>query len=100
MVRGHVDRTSPGAFDARIREAGKQSAETALRTGRGRAVPGEAIVEPSAEADGTGPAAHQDAAVVRRAEVVEEHASVDDRLPARPADPLDELRDGLGEDDI
>jgi hypothetical protein len=41
-----------------------------------------------------------DAAVVRRAEVVQEHARVDDRLAARPADPVEQLGHRLGQDDV
>ncbi len=44
--------------------------------------------------------AEGDPAVARRPEVVEQGAAVGDRLAARPADLLEHVRDGLGQDDV
>ena len=44
--------------------------------------------------------AERDAAVARRAGVVDERPAVDDRLAARPAELLEHVGHGLGEDDV
>ena len=58
-----------------------------------------ASIRPAA-ADRPGAGAHQHPPVRGRPEVVEEHAPVGDRLAARPADLLEQLRHRLGEDDV
>ena len=87
------------ARDRRSGEGRKQLAQAAFGAGlRGHVVedPGaDAVAEP----EPARAAAHQHAPVWRRAEVVEEHAPVDDRLAPRPADLLEQLRHRLGEDD-
>ena len=88
------------ALDARGVEPRQQPAQPGLRALGRRAVAAEALVDPAAEADRPGAAPHQHAAVVQRAEIVDEHAAVDDRLPAGPVDLLEQLRDGLGEHDV
>ena len=60
----------------------------------------EALVDPAAEADRARAGAHQHAAVGGRAEVVEEHPAVGDRLAAGPADLGEQLGHGLGEHDV
>ena len=81
---------------ARLRERGEErrsprSARRRRRSSKKRS----SIAVPS------GPSrAHQHAAVVRRAEVMEEHAPVDDRLAAGPADLVEQLRHGLGQHDV
>src|ERR687884_249550 len=67
---------------------------------RRRPVAREAPVDPAAEADRPRTAPHQHPPVVRRAEVVQEHAAVEHGLPAHPADPLQELRHRLGQDNV
>src|SRR5689334_1916493 len=100
MVGGDVDRTAPRTLDARLREPGQQPPQPVIGTGRRRAVAREPLVERAAEPDRARTAAHEHASVVRRAEVVQEHAAVDDRLAVGPADLLEEVRNGLGEDDV
>src|SRR3954452_21463778 len=86
VVGRHVDRAAPRSLDARIRKPGQQAPQAVLGARRGRTVAGEARVELAAEADRPRAAPHQYAAVVRRAEVVQEHPCVDDRLAAGPPD--------------
>ena len=100
VVGGDVDRPAPRALDARAREPGQQPPQPRLRALGGRQVAAEAVVDAAAESDRAGAAAHEHAPVVRRAEVVEEHPRVDDRLAAGPADLLDQLRRRLREDDV
>ena len=99
-VGAYVDRTAPGVSHANVPEIGQQASEALLRPARRRRVVREAPVDPVAVADRAGAAAHQHASVRRRAEVVEEHAPVGDRLAPGPADLLEQLRDRLGEDDV
>src|SRR5205085_12440718 len=91
VVGRHVDRPAPRAFDPRAREVGQETAQARLGPGRSRDVFAEASVDSAAEADRPRAAAHDDAAVVRRAEVVEEHAAVEDRLPPGPVDRREQL---------
>ena len=100
MVGGDVDRAAPRALDASAGEPGEQAAQARLGARCGRAVGAEALVDAAAEADRARAAAHQHAPVVRRAEVVEEHAAVDDRLAAGPADLREQVGRGLGEHDV
>ena len=58
------------------------------------------VVDLAAEADRPGAAPHQHPPVVERAEVVDEHAPVDDRLAARPVDLLEQLGHRLGQHDV
>src|SRR5207244_11265209 len=92
VVRGDVDRTAPGSFDPRGGETGKQPTQSTFGTCGRRGVVREAAVDPPTEPDRSGPAAHQHSAVVRRAEVMEEHSSVDNRLTPRPTDLLEHFR--------
>ena len=99
------DETSIGPPHARVdlRRPRARAAAGAARARRARpsaASVGEALVDLAAEPDRAGAAAHQHAAVVRRAEVVQEHAAVDDRLAAGPADLLEQLRHRLGQHDV
>jgi hypothetical protein len=100
VVGGDVDRSAPRPLDLRIGEAGQQTAQTVLRARRRGAVAREAVVELAAEADRAGAAAHQHPAVRSRAEVVQEHAAVDDRLSARPPDLGEQLWHRFREPDV
>src|SRR5579864_8875892 len=75
-------------------------AQTILRASRARGVVREPLVEAPGEPDRTTATTHYDATVVRRAEVVEEHPSVDDRLATRPADLGEQLGHRFGEHDV
>ena len=98
-VRRHVDRPAPGALDAHTVEPGEQAAQAGLGAPLYRGVGEEAVVDLAAEPDLPGPGAHQHAAVVGRAEVVEERAPIGERLMPGPADLRERIRRGLGEDD-
>src|SRR4029453_7627898 len=87
-------------LDLRLRETRQQPAQTVLRTSSRRAIAGEALVERAAKADRPRAAPQQDAAVCRGTEVGKEHPGVNDRLPAGPADLLEQLRYGLRQDDV
>src|SRR5437764_617453 len=100
VVGGDVDRAAPGALDPSLGAAGQQPPQARLGAARSRPVAAETVVDPAAEADRARAAPHQDPPVARRAEVVHEHAPVDDRLAPGPADLLDELRDRLRQDDV
>jgi hypothetical protein len=95
-VRRDVDRPTPGPFDASAGQGRQERPQTGLGAGGGRGVVGEAAVEPPSESDRAGAAAHQDASVVRRPEVVDEHAPVRDRLAVGPADLLEQVGNRLG----
>ncbi len=100
VVGGDVDRPAPRALDPRAREPGQQPPQPRLGALRRRQVAAEAIVDAPAESDRAGAAAHEHAPVVRRAEVVEEHPRVDDRLAPGPADLLHQPGRGLRQDDV
>ena len=100
VVGGDVDRSSPRALDARLGERRQQTPQAVLRPRRSWVVRREALVDAAAKSDRTGAAAHEHAPVRRRAEVVEEHACVEDRFPARPADLLQQLGNGLCQNDV
>ena len=84
---------------SRPRARAAAGAARALRGG-GRCVVEEARADPAAVADRARARAHHDAPVGGRAEVVDEHPAVDDRLAARPADLGEQLRNRLGQDDV
>ncbi len=100
VVGGDVDRAAPGRLDLRLREPGQQPPQAELRPARRRRVVREPPVDAVAVADRAGARAHQHATVVRRPEVVEEHAGVHDPLAARPADLGEEVGHRLGQDDV
>ena len=100
MIRGHIDRPSPRALDPRAGKAWQQPSQALLGTRGGRRVLGEARVDATAEADRPAAAPHEHPPVVRRPEVVDEHPPVDDRLAPGPADLGEQVRHGLGEDDV
>ena len=98
-VGGDVDRAAPAGGDARVRESGEELTQTLVRARLRRQIVEHACANPAPGLQPPGAASHQDAAVGRRPEVVEEHAAVRDRLAARPADLLEQLRDRLRQDD-
>ena len=100
LVARDVDRPAPRPLDLRGGEPGQQPAEALLGAGDCRRVVEEARVDPARPADRPGAGAHQHPPVRGRPEVVEEHPPVGDRLAARPADLLEQLRHGLGEHDV
>ncbi|MDB5092890.1 MAG: hypothetical protein JWO85_991, partial [Candidatus Eremiobacteraeota bacterium] len=100
MIGGDIDRAAPCAFDLGAREAGQQTAQAGFCTRCSGGIVREARVHAAAEADRPAAAPHDDAAVVGRAEVMEEHPSVDDRLAAGPADLGEEVRHRLRQHDV
>src|SRR4051812_35830740 len=80
VVGRDVDRSAPRPLDADAREAGEQASQARLRASGRWPIERETVVDPPSEADWAAAAAHEHAPVPCRAEVVEEHASVDDRL--------------------
>ncbi len=100
VVGGDVDGSSPRALDPRSGQARQEATQTLLRSRGRRVVRGEARVHPAAKSDRARAATHQHAPVGGGAEVVQEHAPVEDRLAARPADLLEQRRNRLREDDV
>ena len=94
VVGRDVDRAAPRRLDLHVREGGQEPAKPFLCTPRSRRVVREALVDPRAEADRPGARAHQHAAVVRRAEVVQEHARVVDAKPS--VQPISSSSSGTG----
>ena len=101
VVAGDVDRAAPRPLDPRRGQPGQQPAEPPLRARDRRRRPRRSGAPTAAAgADRAGGGAHHHTAVVRRAEVVDEHPAVGDRLAAGPADLREQLGHGLGEDDV
>ena len=100
VVGRDVDRSAPRPLDPNVIRARDQPAQAGGGAKRRRPVAREARVQAAPEADRARAAPHEDPAVGRRSEVMEEHARVADGLAARPADLLEELGHGLGQDDV
>ena len=100
MGRGGVDRAAPGVGDAAAGEVGEVIEQVAAVGLDDVGVDLGAAVEAGAHRDPAAAPAEGDAAVGRGAEVVDEGAAVGDRLAAGPAELLDHLGDGLGDDDV
>ena len=109
--RRDVDRAAPGMGDAsgttlprrtgaRVGQSGEVGAE-ALGGGRDHVgVELRAAAQAGAHRDPAASPAEGDAAIGGGAEVVDQGAAVGDALASRPADPLEQLRHRLGEDDV
>src|SRR3989442_469501 len=72
VARGAGEGPAPGPLDSRLGQPGQEPAQPALGPRDGRLVIEEAAVDGAARADRPGGRAHQNAAVVRGAEVVQE----------------------------
>ena len=100
VVRGDVDGTAPCPLDPRLRQTGQQTAQAVFGARGGWEIAAEPPIDPAAQPDRARAAPHQDAPVVRRPEVVQEHAPVEDGLASGPADLLEQLRDRFRQHDV
>ena len=97
---GDVDRTAPGMRDllsAQLREEANEAPARALDHTRVELQPARPL---AGEAHRSSAPAEGDAAVACGPHVVNESAAVDDGLATGPAELLEDVRDGLGEDDV
>src|SRR5207248_3154117 len=93
VVSRDVDRSATRPLEPDLGEIGQQEAKTGRCTSNRRPISGEAAVDATADPDRARAAPHHHPAVVRRPEVVQEHAPVGDRLTAGPVDLLEQVRD-------
>ena len=98
--RRGVDRASPGVGEAALAEAREVVAEVGGGEADDIGVQLGAAAQARAHRDPAPAPAEHDPAVGGGAEVVEQGAAVGDALAAGPADLLQQVRDGLGEDDV
>src|SRR5204863_2430826 len=100
MRRRDVDRPAPRVRDAPSAELGEEANEALASAPDHARVELELRGAPCAEPHGAPAPAEGDAVVCGRAHVVHELPRIDDRLPASPAELVEHVRNGLGEDDV
>jgi hypothetical protein len=99
LVGRDVDRPTPARGDRSRAEAREQFAQAAFGAGLRREILEDPQAYAVSDSEPARAAPHEDAPVGCRAEVMQEHAAVDDRLTAGPADLVQQLRYRLGEND-
>ena len=98
--RGDVDRAAPRVGHCAAARLREEAAQRALCLRDDVRVELEPVGRPAAHPHRAAAPAEHDPAVTCRARVVDERSAVDDRLAARPAKLVEDVRNGLGEDDV
>jgi len=99
MIGGHVDRARPSVGEFYCRQLRQESPGLVDEVLHGGPVPHRAILA-TGEADGSCTGPDGDAAIGRRPEVVQEHPRITEAFATEPPQFVDQLRHGLGEDNV
>src|SRR5215203_6198929 len=100
VIGRDVDGATPRMLERDVDEGGQEAPEAPGRAADRGDIVREPRIDPASGSDRARAASHQYPPVVRRSEIVEEHAAVADRFAAGPADLLQKLGYRFGQDDV